>query len=260
MTCTVALVGATVFAPSAFAEPTLTGPEVVQFPQEPQDAVINGDVFVLQGTLEAGGDCTFDHSLTLSDDEQAIAEHELARDPSTCRSLIERGTPVTLPSAAATDQTETLTISGDPGSIEQSATAAARTVRKQVTSYVYHEDPIGINVTELWDTITWNPNRRCADAGRATGDIRDDWYEQSGWYRFVRQSTPASNCNRVQLVTNATYENDTFCGLRTTWVDYNPNRVQGFARGKGARHTWTQRTRGHCTGLLSFHRVFYRNS
>lgn len=256
-TTIVALLLGAAIAPSAIAEPTLEGPQVVQFAQEPDHAVTDGELFILQGTPVPGGGCEFEYSLTLAEEEQAIALHELARDPASCESLIERGTPTAPPRVGPYDDASLLSIPGT-GSSDQLAPAA--TVTKSVTGYVYHEDPAGINVTELWDKLTWNPNRRCANAGPASGEVTDDWYEPSGWSRFVRQSSGDANCKRVKLVTNAIYENQAFCNPSvSTFVRYRPNRVKGFARGKGARHSWTQRTDGDCAFLLSFHHEFYRN-
>lgn len=235
----------------------LEDPQVVQFPQEPDHAVTDAEVFVIDGTPMPGGGCEFEHSVALAEDQQAIATHELARDPVACKSLVTQGTPTAPPPVEPADDVASISIA-DAGTSDQLAPRA--TVTKSVTGYVYHEDPIGINVTELWDELTWNPNRRCANAGAESGEVTDDWYGPSGWDRLVRQSDGDANCERVKLITNAIYENEEFCNpFVSTFVRYRPNRVKGFARGRGARHSWRQSDDGDCAFALSFHHEFYRN-
>lgn len=257
--------------PSAGAgatQPALEGPGVVYFPSAPEHELSNSEIFIIQGTPTPDGGCLFNGSLTLNEGDAAIAEHEIARQESTCRSLVERGTPTAPPPAPSNSDAaepsggdETFDIVIDPDSTASSDPSAnANRIRKKiVTGYVYHEDPVGYNVTELWDQLTWRPSPTCASAGKAAGRVRDDWFEPTGWSRFVRQSTADARCNRVKLNTNAIYENRAFCNpFSNTLVSYRPNQVLGYRDGLGAEHRWSETVGGDCGDLLSFHHSFYR--
>lgn len=151
----------------ASSEPTLEGPNVIEY----KHMIVMADTktFIREGTRLPYGGCKFIGNTTLKKGE-SITELELKYDPDSCRSLIEVGTLISDEFIHSPDQieTEARVISKMPGSDtvvtetpSSNETKATSTARKAIL-HSWYEDPVGIDLNNVKNSVEWHPNGSCA--------------------------------------------------------------------------------------------------
>lgn len=151
-----------------FAQETivLDGQNVIEY--EHHDELANSVRYIIQGERLSSGGCSFSGEFTLDGNAKSVTELEMAFDPDTCRSLIERGTMVASGDSTDPDDTSsssnTETVDAPSGS---STTVSASLGIWDAQLHGWFEDPPGIHVNDAVNTIRWEPDGTCADAGGA---------------------------------------------------------------------------------------------
>lgn len=217
----------------------------------------NSVTYVLQGVRLPGGGCQFSGQMTLGPEQNSVTELELAFDPDTCRSLIERGILVT--SGDMTNLEETATSNGSTSVATSGPSASSTLGTWRATFHSWFEDPPGIHVNDVINIVEWSPDGVCALPPGTTANVSFDlrWLTTTGWSLASHTWDRGGDCLRVWSGSTAQFTNGVFClGFDThTW--YEPNYVEGRAD-SSAGTVWSVRKEGFCAFLLSANRTLDR--
>ncbi len=190
-------------SPSALAAgATLEGPNVVHYGQPYE--LGGAERFVIEGERLPDGGCEFTRSSIIGDTD--VAEIEVAHDPDTCRSVVERGTWAdTNPSLSAGEGTASRSDSssssaptkGTDDSAPASGDATTAAVSQKLAySWSWYDEPArwirGNDVEDsgwlppvntLRNRVEWYPDGNCAVAPGYTGWMYWDatWLTETGW-------------------------------------------------------------------------------
>lgn len=134
---------------------------------------------------------------------------------------------------------------------------AAGVRQKMGYQYGILEDPVNINVTEVYTYIDWRYDPYGCVKSRYSA-VRDNWYEPSGWQRAAFRPNGGMRCAWAHTSSYARYVNGVFCPIggpfrRATRSIYDRIHIKGFSNYPGtligrAHHT----KKGGCSSLLSF--------
>ena len=246
-------------AQTSMAAVTLEGPNVITY--EHDVTLENTSRSILEGERLVSGGCEFSGKRTLNQ-EARVTELELAFDPDTCRSLIESGTRVSgdvSPEPDAERQARTQSVAaadGDAG-VETGGEFSVISRRTRASLHSFYEDPPGINVTDVTNSVEWTADATCALPPGTVADAATElaWFSPSGWGLQNAVFSFGGSCDGVGSQSDVHYKNGIFCLFMDTDNYYEPNRVIGQAGGT-ALYIWAQRKEGTCAFLLSANREF----
>lgn len=253
------LVGSLAAPSVSAAEPKLEGSDVVWYDHD--DSLVNSETSLVQGTRTDDGGCSFSGEETLSlppgTDELLIRTRELAYDPSSCVSLMETGTPTTLPSGLE-PSSESGSVN-DPSSSDLPSGSVGILTHARYKSWqrLWYEEPAQQSVGEVTNTVVWRPDATCASptGGEDESSWALDWLEQTGWRLISHDWRYAFTCDQVMSYSVVHYKNQIFCITVDTDVYYDVAKVEGLAGADGqTRFTWEARKFGGCSALLAFKR------
>jgi hypothetical protein len=196
-----------------------------------------------------------------------VAEIEVAHDPDTCRSVVERGTWAdTNPSLSAGEGTASRSDSssssaptkGTDDSAPASGDATTAAVSQKLAySWSWYDEPArwirGNDVQDsgllppvntLRNRVEWYPDGNCAVAPGYTGWMYWDatWLTETGWsfayHNWVTSPDPIDCRYPLTSKSYARFENRAFCALISpigliseTKAHYSPNGIEGYKDG-----------------------------
>lgn len=173
---------------------------------------------VIQGQI-VDGVCEVPLTLTHAAGAGPVGLAEVAFDPANCQETVMTG-PVDPTGAHGGESPNTVTCGHQCGS-GYAATG----------SYdVWWEDPLGIHVTEVKQSVGWNYDGTYVDQINSQSETATP-YTNSGWYVMSNQSGGAFNNNDTEYTyqSNVSFGNTEFCG--GTWSYYNPQDLNAFGSG-----------------------------
>jgi len=222
-------------------------------------ALRNSVTATLKGERVAPGACEYTSRLKLAPGEQAIREEEVASDPANCTMTVRRGTPA---DAIQSDSAEprssrkeggAAATAGPSGRSPDSAAdqTAAAAVRSAGYYKSYFEDPVGIDVNSVRNSVDWYWNGSYVYNGYCRYNY--GWYSPSGWglkennffCRYENSQTQVRSSSYVH------FKNGVFCFPLDTHTYYERNNAYGKYNGYLVGQVNWRKT-GGCTGLLRF--------
>lgn len=143
---------------------------------------VNAKIRTVRGTRQQDGACLLRHSGTMSPGEQPLQTDEVAHNSDTCESLYAEY-------RITVDEARSLEIAEDgEGQTSSTADSAGEsrsdvqtlgTGQRDAYSRTWYEDPPGIDVTSVKNSVSWIYNYSCVTA--STGGYKYSWYTPSGW-------------------------------------------------------------------------------
>jgi hypothetical protein len=245
------------FVPQAIATHAQqwTGSGKVTFPLRAH--LLHAKTVKVQGIRLAAGECNYSGTAVVHPGETAVQQDEVAEDPATCTMTLVQGTP----SAAAVAQPDPAGTSTKSGQASATGTAGQTGSRVLLRAAAIHsagysktrfEDPVGIDVNSVKNTVNWYWNGSSVSNG--TCSYAYGWLSGDGWglkennffCRYDGSPTQVHSSSYVH------YKNGIFCIGFDTHTYYDRNNAYGRRNGDlvGA---WNTRKSGPCSGLLSVH-------
>jgi hypothetical protein len=260
----------------------LDGPSVINYGAEPI-LFQESERFIVQGEKRAGGGCRFVYENELDLGAPEIVTLEVAFDPGSCRTLVQRGTlapdspqPVqALQDGVARDTEEARASASDRDGFSPASTQHPR---RRAFSWTWYDEPARWvrncdvedpcpplpPVNTVYNATTWTPGGDCTLAPGTTAIMEYDinWLIITGWIMIHNQWTNSGSvieCNEADLSrTRSTFRNDLFCNAVLpipaiphvpTHTFYDPNEVRGTKNGSATyRHVADKA--GGCSFLL----------
>lgn len=203
------------------SDPTLTGPNVIKF--TPPDTLINPVVSLVQGTQLPDRSCSYSINRTLGAASASVEQEELARDLSTCLSLVERGTPASSSalsmSAAASQPNATVTRTSSspipklfPDCSDGQLTPGVHCT--QLTLDTWYQDPISLHVNDVYTYLSWNwdGSTICTFPNISEAETVDTWLLATGWDETSHtEDHEVTSCSQIHNLSYATFTNHPFC-------------------------------------------------
>lgn len=273
----IASVGAMTTGTAGAAERvTLSGPEVVDYGlagYEFEDSTRH----IVEGTPDSGG-CRFTGEGTLQPGE-SVTQVEIAYDPATCRSLVERGTLVGdgPPEGSVRDGAQARSEAG--GAPTDGLSAQSVLGRFRAYQWSWYDEPArwvqGCDVEDscgplppvntVKNSVEWVPDGSCAVAPGYTGwnEYEITWLTLTGWevkrndWNHAPDPIPceqdiySENYNHFQNRAFCTAVGGVLGAIFETNTYYEPNHVHGDRNGV-AYYRWSARKSGLCSALLRF--------
>lgn len=233
-----------IHAKAQSADVTLTGPTVVTF--TPLGILTGATNLIIHGAKTADGGCSFPMTVMIPSGQQSLAQYELARDTSTCTSLVERGTPVapgptTAPSLSLASTSGSTCPPGEfdngwspqpyPKSCQYTCEGATGAPGEghctTLTLHAYFQDPVGIKTVEAYDTIAWywpplDPSCTLVAPGAPNSGWDSHQEYPDGWsvnsHSFTTTAYPNGNgasggCSAESTSSTFVWQNALFCKL-----------------------------------------------
>lgn len=196
--------------------------------------LLNSRVWVLQGAKLEGGGCRYLYpSAEVELPAGGWELRSISIDTSSCRKLMEEGTPTASPRASAPESTTKLPTTRLPvsgASSDPTASLAASTTRSAWQIAVW-SDFLGYPVNYDGTEITWTYNGSIVLSGNAAGY----WYRIGGWEILANDVTQGFFSGAFRGQTTATFRNQGFCWPDTVYTYYYYNRMWGHYNGTATR-------------------------
>jgi hypothetical protein len=231
--------------------------------QESSSQLTNAVTQTVTGTRVAVNVCEFTSTLKLAPGQAPIQEDVVSVDDATCTATVQRGTPAVIApdSDVATDPRET--VSNGTLAPASTAVASARRPRAMAAAAVhsigyhksYFEDPPGIDVNSVRNTVDWRWNGTTVSNGLCSANY--GWF--TGWSRVAHNFFCRYEDSQRKLRSSsfAHYRNGIFCLTIDAHTYYERNNAYGRRDGY-LIGTVNWRKEGGCVGLLSFHHFLRR--
>lgn len=216
----------------------VAGPPAPQFIfQDKQPTpLLDSHTYVLRGTVEASGSCTYAYPpLKVPAGAERWEVRALGIDPANCAMLIEEGVP-----SAVDFPTADNTLAAPVGAAGHAEAQAASSVASGYTS-AWYEDAAGIHVTQDTTYISWNYTGSCVSGGSSSGQ----WSWDSLFTLVSHGGTNSySGCSWFMGDTWSTMKTISLpCPWTTVWTYYYHIRTYGWKDGSvTASHSdnWAQ--------------------
>lgn len=226
--------------------------------------LLNPTTITVQGQAIAEG-CQYSGSIVVHPGQTAVEQDEVSENPSTCTMTLVQGTPANVPGAEA-NPAGWSSVTGSSKASGPTATHAVRRTSSVARALSTHsagysktrfEDPVGIDVNSVKNSVDWTWNGSTVSA--ATCSYNYGWLSGDGWGLHENNFTCLYNSGPTQVDSSSYvhYKNGIFCVGFDTDVYYDRNHGIGRANGDLVG-TWNTSKSGPCSGLLSVHNQVVR--
>jgi hypothetical protein len=184
----------------------------------------NASRATIKGTPDGLGGCRFAFpKLTRPNGAPPVEARQVSTDFSNCTTVVETGTPTSVPADRADGATSAGTASRDHPRAVAKRTLQSRARAALTDTHHYRVtwyDIIGLSVNWVQSNITATISGTCVTS--ASGSWNSWWLTATGWgshpvYSYIN----APQCANRSVRTTTKFSNGAFCWPGTVWVYYN---------------------------------------
>jgi hypothetical protein len=207
---------------AASTDPAVAGTGVVNY-TNPGD-LVNPTRKTVKGSPDGLGGCRFSFpKLTRPNGAPPVEARQVSTDFSSCTTVVETGTPTSLPDSEPNGSTQAGPASptGHPKSGARRTQSTSRAALTDTHHFrVTWYDIVGLTVNWVQSNITATISGTCVTS--ASGSWNSWWLSGTGWGSHPTSSfINASQCANRSVRTTTKFSNGLFCWPGTVWVYYN---------------------------------------